>query len=358
MNCRGNFDDKAYSAAKKLIHDGVSMREIARQLKVDHKTVTRNLEKGVRPSKRVPRTPPPLPRQHAALIKKRRNMVRDIVSVRIRRFGVCVQLFNSPARIAAEILNRGFNGSVSKYTVRRDLHSLGLSAKKRPKGPERKEHDANARLQFARQHLHLCGKNVMFSDEKWYDANDHVGFFEWCTDDEWPAPQMRGQSGQNGIPKLHVWGLIGKGFKKLFFIPHGQMVDAAYYQGILKVHLRHLAKKDSYFVQDGAPSHRAKTTLAWLQRNKVNTLWPWPARSPDLNPIEVMWRLVEERCGRAAAQTHAELRAAVQKAWDEVPQSTVDKLCDSFGACLKECVKVNGELVLRNRMRASAGSRR
>jgi hypothetical protein len=96
----------------------------------------------------------------------------------------------------------------------------------------------------------------------------------------------------------------------------------------------------------------------WLQRNKVKTLWPWPARSPDLNPIEVMWRIVEERCGRAAAQTHEELQAAVQKAWDEVPQSTVDALCASFTDCLKECIKVNGELVLRNRMRASVRGQR
>jgi len=358
MNCRGNFDHKAYTAAKKLRKQGLSYHAIGGELNVSHTTVRKALLKGVSPAKRVPRKPPPLPRQRIAQINKRRKLVRSIASIRVRRFGVRVQLYNSPARIAAAVLDEGFEGPISKYTVRRDLHFLGLTAKKRPKGPERKEHDAAARLEFAKQHVHLAGEDVMFSDEKWYDSNDHIGFYEWCEDNEWPSPQMRGQSGQNGIPKLHVWGVIGTGFKKLFFIPVGQMVDAVYYQGILQKHLRHLQRQGRYFVQDGAPSHRAKTTLAWLQRNKVKTLWPWPARSPDLNPIEVMWRIVEERCGRAAAQTHEELQAAVQKAWDEVPQSTVDALCASFTDCLKECIKVNGELVLRNRMRASVRGQR
>ena len=42
------------------------------------------------------------------------------------------------------------------------------------------------------------------------------------------------------------------------------------------------------FQQDGAPSHRAKSTTAWLNRNHLE-VFPHPANSPDLSPIEPLW---------------------------------------------------------------------
>lgn len=359
INCRGNFDDRAFSLAKKLHAGGASLRYVGDFMNVSHTTVRNALARGLRPSKRARRQPPPLPRARLNQIKRRRELVRQFLAMRVVRFGVRVQLYNSPARISAALREHGFTGPSTKHTVRRDMLAMGFAAKKRPKGPERKLHDPPRRLEFAKAHRNLDGLDGLFSDEKWYDGNDHVGFFEWCEADEWPSPQMTGQSGQGGgIPKLHVWGLIGKGVKKLFFIPKGRTVDADYYQTILEKHKAVLKQPGRFFVQDGAPAHRSRSTMSWLGKNRVNVLWPWPARSPDLNPIEVMWRLVEERCGRAAAQTADELQQAVIKAWNDVPQETVDKLCASFTECLHECIRAEGGLVLRNRIRASRGRQR
>ena len=44
-------------------------------------------------------------------------------------------------------------------------------------------------------------------------------------------------------------------------------------------------------MQDGAPCHSARTTMARLQANRVNVL-PWSSRSPDRNPVEHIWDVI------------------------------------------------------------------
>ena len=39
------------------------------------------------------------------------------------------------------------------------------------------------------------------------------------------------------------------------------------------------------FQQDNAPCHTARSIKQYMEEKRLN-LMPWPARSPDLNPIE------------------------------------------------------------------------
>jgi len=51
------------------------------------------------------------------------------------------------------------------------------------------------------------------------------------------------------------------------------------------------------FQQDGAPSHRAKSTAEFLQHTVPNFIEPsvWPPNSPDLNPVDyAVWRALQQ----------------------------------------------------------------
>ena len=81
--------------------------------------------------------------------------------------------------------------------------------------------------------------------------------------------------------------------------PGGGMTAAQYREQVLESVLwefwQDMSKErgEVFFQQDGASAHRAKVTKAWLKSKGIK-IFPHPACSPNLNPIEHLWHLLKE----------------------------------------------------------------
>lgn len=102
------------------------------------------------------------------------------------------------------------------------------------------------------------------------------------------------------------------------------------------------------YQQDGASIHTAGITMAHLQQANIEVL-PWPAKSPDLSPIENIWSEMEHRINNhpddPIPTNRVELRAAVWKAWNSIDQTFIRKYTRNFFKRVRDCIAANGSSV-------------
>jgi len=98
------------------------------------------------------------------------------------------------------------------------------------------------------------------------------------------------------------------------------------------------------FQDDNATPHRGGSVRAALRDSGIRTL-PWPARSPDLSPIEHAWDELGRRvrCHYPhAPSTLEELSHRLCEQWALIEDSFIDKLCDSMPHRIQRCLEANG----------------
>lgn len=182
-------------------------------------------------------------------------------------------------------------------------------------------------------------KSVVFSDEKKFnlDGPDGIQYY-WRDLRREPQYFKKRQSGGGSVM---VWAAFsGRGKTKLAFLEGKQ--DAVKYCCTLETFLlpkgREIGGSGWVFQQDNASIHTAAATKRWFSANRVRVL-PWPARSPDLNPVENIWGYLVRKVypdGRCYDSV-ADLKRAVEKSWRYLPKSYLDGLLKSMN---KRCVEV------------------
>ena len=85
------------------------------------------------------------------------------------------------------------------------------------------------------------------------------------------------------------------------------------------------------FQQDNAPCHVARYPTRWREAHGIDTM-PWPAQSPDLNPIEHLWDRLNRRVRKRIPLPTSlpALVAALQEEWAKIPLEEVRDLISSM----------------------------
>ena len=70
----------------------------------------------------------------------------------------------------------------------------------------------------------------------------------------------------------------------------------------------------------------------------------WPARSPDMNPIEHLWDELKRRIRDRipAPGSLQELRIAIEEEWANIPQEVVVTLIESMNRRMRAVIRARG----------------
>ena len=222
---------------------------------------------------------------------------------------------------------------LSASTVRHRLLRAGIVPLDRL--PLSKDHQ-RLRLQWARQRSHWRAewRNGVFSDESRFNISYNDG--RMCVRRYAGERKLRAcilQRNRGPTPSVMVWGAIGYNMRCLLLRIEVNLNSNRYIREVLQPEVLPLlqATPHAIFRAGQCPATRGKQCASLLQRRRVSLL-PWPARSPDMSPIEHVWDMVGRRLIRQGppAPTLDALWTRIQTAWRDIPQHDIQGLSDSM----------------------------
>ncbi|GFT00005.1 transposable element Tcb2 transposase [Trichonephila clavipes] len=190
---------------------------------------------------------------------------------------------------------------------------------------------------------------VLFTDESRFSlSSDSHRILIWRERGSRNHPSNIIERDRYGCRGVLVWGDIMLGSRTDHHIfDAGSVNGTRYCNEILLPYVRLFRGAmglQFLFMDDNAPCHRTVAAEQLLESENIERM-DWPARSPDLNPIEHVWDFLGRRLAARTLPpvTIRELRLALQDEWAAMPQQLIDTLILSMGRRCETCLAVRGD---------------
>lgn len=321
-----------------MLEDGRSQRLTARTVGVTLSTVQRVLLRFHETGSNLRRSG--TGRARCTTAREDRYMVSTILR---NRFLTAVDVRNHHVRAGGN--------NLSTDTVRRRLAEANLKPLRPANGPKLERHHRQSRLRYCREHENWSlddWSRVMFSDESRFCLYKHDGrkkvyrrpgerYNQACMEEKIPY----------GGGSVHVWaGISSESRTELVVIENGTLTARRYVTEILNEYVGPFLVEmgeNAVFMQDNARPHTAQIVFDYLQEVGI-TRMEWPARSPDLNPIEHAW----DELGRRVRQrnpppiTLRDMKLALIEEWQNIPQHRLRNLVESMPNRITAVLRARG----------------
>ena len=97
------------------------------------------------------------------------------------------------------------------------------------------------------------------------------------------------------------------------------------------------------FMDDNARPHRSRAVTSYLQNNAVESM-PWPAMSPNMNPLEHIWDIIGRRIQAMdpPVQNLRELEAALHQQWQQLTRAQIRRLTAGMRRRMEAVIRTRG----------------
>lgn len=288
--------------------------------------------------------------EHRRRAGQGRNRVTSARQDRFLRLNALRQRFVT-ARSLRNQLFETHNVAISVQTTRNRLKEFQLFCRRPARGPRLTAAHRRARLAFAREHVNwqqADWRRILFTDESRFlmrgnDRRERV----YRRNGERFAQCNFAQTDSFGGGSIMIWGGISlDGRTDLVVLQNGTLNAERYITNILEdnvVPVAAIVGDDFVLMHDNARPHAAAAVRNYLGNQNIATL-NWPARSPDLNPIEHVWDIMgrQFRARRNPPATLNELGVVLQEIWDNIDQELISNLILSMNHRCQAVIAARG----------------
>ena len=242
---------------------------------------------------------------------------------------------------------------LSRTTVRKVLKKNGKVRRRARRKPFLSKVHKRRRILFGKTEKDRNWRRVCWSDEATFEIG-YDGRNWWVTrapGEEYLEKNLK-PSFKSGRTAVGVWGcFMDTILGPLVIIPKGaRMNQTRYTEEILKPHfvpfyrkMRRKYGKEVVMQEDGAKYHFAPIPAKYKDSFKIKRL-EWPPQSPDLSPIENVWKQLKDRISarRHRIKTIQEMEMALKQEWGKIEEEFLDKLMESMPRRIKQMLQNKG----------------